>query len=521
MYSKSSLVLALCMVAAMASAVPVSAASDDAEAGVGVDLQARLTEFVGLVPGGAAAITVHDGITTTAVAGIADAGGTPITIDTSFLAGPVISPIDAALVLQLVDEGVLELDEPVATYLPDDPINAEATVRSLMTHLDGVPDVSGTLIDRSLEDASHRWTDDEMVGLIDATTAGSVGTFTPPNYTNTLIVRRLIAAASGTDYATALESRIATPLGLTSTAPADGVDVPPGLAAGWLLELGQTGDHAASGSAIRTIAPGATTVGDVAVFLSALMEGRILSSEAIATMFDEDVARSGYGFERHEEYLGDLGELGERYFVTGGGVPSGFSVAAAVAPSTGDLVVVLANNIDLDSIDFLRDTLSGWAAESPTVTTYQAIESGGTSHEFVNITCDYGQRTVRDLPECHADEEGLYLTVVSPGQRTGAFDGFQVVEGVAVIDPVDGSFAYSGQMAFAGSVEGCGTGTVFFDVEGEGYTDAGGVTTFTSNSFTVTPGGTLDLAGTIDEAGTEVPQGDGTVTLEYRASYSC
>jgi hypothetical protein len=92
---------------------------------------------------------------------------------------------------------------------------------------------------------------------------------------------------------------------------------------------------------------------------------------------------------------------------------------------------------------------------------------------------------------------------------------------VAIVNPADGSFTYNGEMTFAGTMEGCATGTVFFDVTGEGTTDASGVSTFTSNTFTAMPGGTLHLIATIDESGTEDQQGDGTTIMDYPATYSC
>jgi hypothetical protein len=76
---------------------------------------------------------------------------------------------------------------------------------------------------------------------------------------------------------------------------------------------------------------------------------------------------------------------------------------------------VLANNIDLDTIGFIRETVSGWAADAPRQAAFEAVDSVGTSHMFINVVCEYGQRSIRELPACAADEQGLQLVMSSPG----------------------------------------------------------------------------------------------------------
>lgn len=67
---------------------------------------------------------------------------TPVTVDDYFRIGSITKPMTAALVLQLVDEGLIELDEPVQTYLPTwlagHPFEADITIRQLMNHTNGL-----------------------------------------------------------------------------------------------------------------------------------------------------------------------------------------------------------------------------------------------------------------------------------------------------------------------------------------------------------------------------------------------
>lgn len=66
----------------------------------------------------------------------------PVTTDDYFRVGSITKPMTAAVTLQLVDEGLLELDEPVRTYLPGwlegYPYAEEITIRQLMDHTSGL-----------------------------------------------------------------------------------------------------------------------------------------------------------------------------------------------------------------------------------------------------------------------------------------------------------------------------------------------------------------------------------------------
>ncbi|MGA9588891.1 MAG: serine hydrolase domain-containing protein, partial [Salegentibacter sp.] len=65
----------------------------------------------------------------------------PNTPDTKFRLGSVTKQFTAALILQLVEEGKLQLHEPISTYLPSYPKDkAETiTIHELLTHSSGIP----------------------------------------------------------------------------------------------------------------------------------------------------------------------------------------------------------------------------------------------------------------------------------------------------------------------------------------------------------------------------------------------
>ena len=111
-------VAVLCGLLAM---TPGAAADDRAH-----DLQATVADFTGLVPGGVAVVTFHDGERSGAAVGLADANGRPMTTDTPFWAGLAAGPLAHVVALMLVEEDRLALDDLVETYLPEAPVGEGA-----------------------------------------------------------------------------------------------------------------------------------------------------------------------------------------------------------------------------------------------------------------------------------------------------------------------------------------------------------------------------------------------------------
>lgn len=107
--------------------------------------QERLTALAdkhGVV--GAALAIAHGDDETTAASGVLNLRtGQPATTDSVFQIGSITKVWTATLVMQLVDEGLLDLDRPVLTYLPefkiaDDELTQQVTSRHLLSHTSGI-----------------------------------------------------------------------------------------------------------------------------------------------------------------------------------------------------------------------------------------------------------------------------------------------------------------------------------------------------------------------------------------------
>ncbi|MFF3390957.1 serine hydrolase domain-containing protein [Streptomyces sp. NPDC002669] len=238
-------------------------------------------------------------------AGVRASGTTaPPPADGHFWIGSTTKTFTATLVLQLVDEGRLSLDGPVADHLPSFGLDPRITVRMLLRHTSGLYNYTGELtpegefepgIDATgrawAENRLRAYTPEELVRFALSRPPlfepGTDQSYANTNYTLALL---LIEKAAACTYAEALERRIVRPLGLTGTiAPtADTVDLPEPHSHGYFRyqdgEEWRTVDVTRQNSSLLAGAGHLiSTTPDLQVFLSALLGGRLLP----ATMLDE------------------------------------------------------------------------------------------------------------------------------------------------------------------------------------------------------------------------------------------
>jgi D-alanyl-D-alanine carboxypeptidase len=311
-----------------------------------VGLDEVVADYVGDTPGGVSVLVTRDGVTTTAAAGAANAAGDPITPATAFRVASITKPFIGTMVLQLVDEGRVDLEAPLSIYLPDTPVGGAVTIRQLLGHQSGIPDY--TLSDDWLREAPTdpaRWfSPAEILGYVEAMgpNGPDQGGYSNTNY---ILLGLLVEQLDGTDLATALHDRITGQLGLTSTRLATndepgGPDLAGGWTTGWLDGIPLDGDPAEPyDSAVSSgWASGAliSTTGDLKMFLDALFAGKLISAASLDEMTGNDLGLFEVDLGSGHRGLGHNGWLG------------GYRSVMAIDPATGDTLIVLTNNDDID-----------------------------------------------------------------------------------------------------------------------------------------------------------------------------
>jgi D-alanyl-D-alanine carboxypeptidase len=220
-------------------------------------LQATLDSFriAARIPGMTLGVALADGRTLAFASGESDtARHVPMRTTDRLLQGSVGKTYVAALAMQLVAEGKLDLDAKIEKYLGKEPWfdrlpNAhDITVRQLMQHTSGLvryefqPEATAVLRAQPFKE----WTPEERLSYILGKTppfkAGEGWEYSDTNY---IVVGMIIERLLGTSYYDAVKARILQPLALKNTIPSDRRDLP-GVANGYAGPRNDLGGYDAS-----------------------------------------------------------------------------------------------------------------------------------------------------------------------------------------------------------------------------------------------------------------------------------
>jgi CubicO group peptidase (beta-lactamase class C family) len=179
----------------------------------------------GGVPGAAIALVDDKGIVWTEGFGYRGGKGKqPVTPDTPFMICGLSKLITATAVLLAVQDGVVKLDEPITTYLPDFKVNSryeeypeqKITLRRLLNCTAGIP--AETPLGNGFEPASTTSFEDHVRSLYGSWLVCPVGSsffFSNVSYD---LAAYTIRRAGGRLFKDYLKERLFTPLGMSHTA---------------------------------------------------------------------------------------------------------------------------------------------------------------------------------------------------------------------------------------------------------------------------------------------------------------
>jgi CubicO group peptidase (beta-lactamase class C family) len=146
--------------------------------------------------------------------------GVPATTDMHFRNGAVAFTYMATLVLQLVDQGVVRLDDPLATWLPDLPDADRVTLRMLVNMTAGYPDYvpNAQFTKEIYEHPFRQWTPRELIAIgLSTPRVFAPGTNWDYSHTDYMILGRALERITGKPLATLMRDNIFAPLGLNNT----------------------------------------------------------------------------------------------------------------------------------------------------------------------------------------------------------------------------------------------------------------------------------------------------------------
>lgn len=292
------------------TAAPVSAAPDR-EA-----LRQAMAELVDAGMAGVQVRVLDDGENWAGSAGVSRLGDDdPVPTNGRFRVGSITKTFVSTVVLQLVDEGRLTLDDPVATHLPQYDLDPRITVRMLLQHTSGLFNYTGEQNPDGSLDPGIPLEGKEFVDLrfreftpaeLIAVSLAKPARFEPGarfSYSNTnyVLAGELIERLTGTSWGFQVNRRIVWPLGLHETViPGKWTGIPRPHAHGYLPYV--DGGQQKVIDISRLSPTWATSAGEIISttrdlnrFIGALLNGRLLPADLLAQMRDTAAGDGSYG----------------------------------------------------------------------------------------------------------------------------------------------------------------------------------------------------------------------------------
>ena len=303
------------------------------------------------MPGLALAVTGRDQLIEVATFGYADiASRSPIQADTMFEIGSIGKSFTNIALMQLYDEGRLDLHAPVSRYLPWFEVQSDyesITTHHLMSHTSGLG--SGT--DIGTHGLYEAW------ALRDSRTGSAPGSHFRYSNVGYKALGFLLEELDGRSYQESIQARVLDPLGMQNSHPVIGYDTRKLAAVGYRSFYDDRPEHVDHGlvPAMWTeygVGDGcqASTAGDMATYLRMFMNGgagpngRVLSEESFRLMTQKVIATPQWGGAHYGYGLITANFDGHSYLGHGGST-TGFVSAMIADVDEGIGVVVLINGL--------------------------------------------------------------------------------------------------------------------------------------------------------------------------------
>ncbi len=293
--------------------------------------------------------------------------------DTKHRIGSITKQFTAALILQLVEEGKLELDKPISAYLPDyeGPAADVVNIHHLLTHSSGIPSYTsfpGFFQEKSRDPASPK---EFVKTFADSTLQFSPGERFAYNNSGYFLLGHIIEEVTGKSYEQVLQERILDPLNMKNTGYDHHETILKNRAAGYE----KRGNNYINAPYLDMSIPYAagslySTAEDLYKWDRALKKDEILSEASKKLMFSPQIpdgdAQYGYGWAIANMPVGQ--STNSVPIVAHGGGINGFNTLIVRFPEEDDLVVLLNNTGGTRLRDMavgINNILHGKGAEMP------------------------------------------------------------------------------------------------------------------------------------------------------------
>ncbi|WP_448702827.1 serine hydrolase domain-containing protein [Mucilaginibacter sp. AW1-3] len=273
---------------------------------------------------------------------------TPATIKTKYRIGSISKMFTAVMIFQLIDEGKLNFDTPLATYFPQIANAGKITIREMLDHRSGLHNFTSDSLYATYMGSPK--SEAEMLVII-AKQKPDFQPDTKAEYSNTnfVLLGYIIEKLTGKTYAEELKLRITSKIGLSDTYygakinPAKNEAYSYNYANQWIPAT-ET-DMSIPGGAGAVV----STPTDLVKFIDALFTGKLVSAASLELM---KTMRDNYGMAMFVAPFGDKRGYGHT-----GGI-DGFSSTLSYFPEDKLAIAYTSNGVRYTTNDVAIAALS-------------------------------------------------------------------------------------------------------------------------------------------------------------------
>ena len=321
--------------------------SPETQAALQQIVEQRLTEAG--TPGALVGVWIPGRGTWVHAQGIGDvATGAPIRVSDAVRIGSIAKTFAATVLLQLVDEGRLQLDDRLQQYVPGVPNGDRITIRQVLGMTAGIFSYTADATFQAEYDANPLmpFSLQDLLAILRRN---------PPDFppgesvqysdTNYYLLGLIIEQLTGQPVGEAIDQRVLQPLRLTGTSYPTTPDMPVPYAHGYNAEPGGTLRDVTRSNPAVAGAAGAmlSTLDDLRLWTEALAHGALLSP----TMQRERLQWAAFPGGEALDYRYGLGIMAYDGFIGHSGGIAGYENMAFYLPEANATLIVLANQSGL------------------------------------------------------------------------------------------------------------------------------------------------------------------------------
>lgn len=407
--------------ALLSGAAPAAAQTDARAAEVDRYLTSRM-QAQG-IPGMQVAVVDHGRVVLTRSYGLASVElGVPATDQTLFAVNSITKAYTGVAAMRLVEQGKLDLAAPISRYLDDLPESWRAvTVRQLLSHMSGLPEVTRAPTVETDDDAAWTWVQTQPIRFA----PGERFEYCQTNYTLLQMIMNRLEGRARDAVVTDEQLAIA---GADHTVFGDSADLIPGKGPTYGYRRSEAGrvlyPRTERFLPLRRTASGLNaTAGDMAKWIIALQDGRLMNAATRETMWTPARFNDGQAGQWGMGWVILSRGTGRSAGLTGGG-----RAAFAIYPEQ-DVAVVLLTNLSGAYPEDMIDKIASLYAPGLTLTGVPALrlaleDQGYDRAEAVASEMAAANPTLA-WPEAELNDWGYRL--LASGRQADALPVFKLI----------------------------------------------------------------------------------------------